>query len=144
MVSVSASVNLPVHHKVQKFSSGTGSPGWSQKKGHKTVVVWVMWCGGNSDILSVILLLQKTVTMWRQYGVKDNGWMWLDTGYLQLCCKDAQSQHLEEDELAPSLVCHSAQYHHQAHSPAQPNIHSHSIYNVIAGECKTTLYTSKR
>ena len=36
--SVSASVNLPLHHKVQKFSSGTGSPGWSRKKGHKTVV----------------------------------------------------------------------------------------------------------
>jgi len=35
---VSASVNLPLHHKVQKFSSGTGSPGWSQKKGHKMVV----------------------------------------------------------------------------------------------------------
>ena len=36
----SASVNLPFHHKVQKFSSGTGSPGWSRKKGRKTVVVW--------------------------------------------------------------------------------------------------------
>jgi len=33
--------NLPLHHdKVQKFSSGTGSPGWSRKKGRKTVVVW--------------------------------------------------------------------------------------------------------
>jgi len=40
MVCVSASVNLPLHHKVQK-SSGTGSPGWSRKKGRKTVV----WCG---------------------------------------------------------------------------------------------------
>jgi len=39
MVGVSASVNLPLHHKVQKFSSGTGSPGWSRKKGRKTVVV---------------------------------------------------------------------------------------------------------
>ena len=39
MVSVSASVNLPLHHKVQKFSSGTGSPGWSRKKGHTVVVV---------------------------------------------------------------------------------------------------------
>ena len=39
MVGVSASVNFPLHHKVQKFSSGTGSPGWSRKKGHKTVVV---------------------------------------------------------------------------------------------------------
>jgi len=39
MVCVSASVNLPLHHKVQKFSSGTGSPGWSRRKGRKTVVV---------------------------------------------------------------------------------------------------------
>jgi len=41
MVGVSASVNLPFHHKVQKFSSGTGSPGWSRKKGRKTDVVVV-------------------------------------------------------------------------------------------------------
>ena len=27
MVGVSASVNLPLHHKVQKFSFDTGSPG---------------------------------------------------------------------------------------------------------------------
>jgi len=39
---VSASVNLPVHYKVQKFSSGTGSTRWSQKKGSKTVVVVVV------------------------------------------------------------------------------------------------------
>ena len=25
---------LPLHHKIQKFSSGTGSHGWSRKKGH--------------------------------------------------------------------------------------------------------------
>ena len=41
MVGVSASVNPALHHKVQKFSSGTGSPGWSRKKGRKTVVVVV-------------------------------------------------------------------------------------------------------
>jgi len=41
MVSVSASVNLPLYHKVQKFSSGTGSPGWSRKKGRKMVVAVV-------------------------------------------------------------------------------------------------------
>jgi len=35
---VSVSANLPLHHKVQKFSSDTGSPGWSWKKGHKKVV----------------------------------------------------------------------------------------------------------
>jgi len=41
MVDVSASINLPLHHEVQKFSSGTISPEWSRKKGHKTVVcVW--------------------------------------------------------------------------------------------------------
>ena len=43
MVRVPASVDLPLnplHHKVQKFSSGTGSPGWSRKKGRKTAVVW--------------------------------------------------------------------------------------------------------
>jgi len=39
MVSVSASVNLSLHYKVQKFSFGTSSPGWSRKKGRKTVVV---------------------------------------------------------------------------------------------------------
>jgi len=39
MVGVSASFDLPLHHKVQKFSSGTGSPRWSQKKGRKMVVV---------------------------------------------------------------------------------------------------------
>ena len=49
MVGVSASVNLPLHHKVQKFSSGTGSPGWSRKKGRKTVVVWC--------VIVVLLLL---------------------------------------------------------------------------------------
>ena len=27
-----------------KFSSGTGSPGWSRKKGRKTVVVWCLQC----------------------------------------------------------------------------------------------------
>ena len=41
MVDVSASINLPLHHKVQKFSSGTGSPGWSWKKGRKTGVLVV-------------------------------------------------------------------------------------------------------
>ena len=38
-----ASVNLPLLHKVQKFSSDTDSPGWSRKKGLKMVlVVWIV------------------------------------------------------------------------------------------------------
>jgi len=52
MVGVSASVNLPLHDKVQKFFSGTGSPGWSRKKGHKTVVV-VLW---HSSVCAVTVL----------------------------------------------------------------------------------------
>ena len=43
IVCVSASLNLPLHHKVQKFSSGIGSPRWSRKKGRKTIVVVVVW-----------------------------------------------------------------------------------------------------
>jgi len=43
MVGVSASINLSLHHKVQKFSSDTGSPGGLGKKGCKTVV-----CGGGT------------------------------------------------------------------------------------------------
>jgi len=42
MVGVSASVNLPFHRKVQKFSSGTVSPGYSRKKGRKVVVMVVV------------------------------------------------------------------------------------------------------
>jgi len=33
MVDVSASVNILLHHKDQRFSSGIGSPRWSRKKG---------------------------------------------------------------------------------------------------------------
>jgi len=33
------SVNLPLHHKIQKFSSGTGSPGWSRKRAVKRLCV---------------------------------------------------------------------------------------------------------
>ena len=35
MVGVSVCVNLPLHHKVQKFSSGTGSRGLSRKRGRR-------------------------------------------------------------------------------------------------------------
>jgi len=41
MVSVSASVDLPLHHKVQKFSSGTGLPGWSRKRAVKWSWSWM-------------------------------------------------------------------------------------------------------
>jgi len=53
MVDVSASVNLPLHHKVQKFCFGTGSPGWSRKKGRKTVVVDVVFNVDGTDVLLI-------------------------------------------------------------------------------------------
>jgi len=59
MVDVSASVNLPLHHKVQMFSSGTGSPGWSWKKGHKMVVVIMIIM----TIISIFLSHRKVVTL---------------------------------------------------------------------------------
>jgi len=40
MVGVSASVKLPLHQKVQKFSSGTGSSGWSGKRAVKRLWLW--------------------------------------------------------------------------------------------------------
>ena len=42
MVGVFASVSLTLHHNVQKFSSGTGPPGWSRKRRYNGcgVVVW--------------------------------------------------------------------------------------------------------
>ena len=60
---MSTSVNLPLHHKVQKFSSGTDSPEWSRKKGHKMVVVvvwWFLWTSNvsiNKDIRTALLKL---------------------------------------------------------------------------------------
>ena len=60
IVGVSASVNLSLHHKVQRFSSGTGSPGWSRKKGRKTVVVVVVVFNG--------LFSRTTWISWQQKG----------------------------------------------------------------------------
>ena len=56
---MSASVSLPLHHKVQEFSSGTGSPGWSRKKGRKTVMV----CGVELQAKSVVSTLDNGIIM---------------------------------------------------------------------------------
>jgi len=66
MVGVSASVNLPLHHKVQKFSSGTGSPGWSRKKGRKN------GCGGHDKVLykfTVTYFTFTTTVSWPLYRI---------------------------------------------------------------------------
>jgi len=44
MVGVCASVNLPLHHKVQKFSSGIGSLGGPRKRAIKQLCVCVCVC----------------------------------------------------------------------------------------------------
>jgi len=60
-----ACVSLCLHHKVQKFSSGTGSPGLSRKKGRKTAVVW---CSNPGEYLAsgvplVSVLQEKRVDL---------------------------------------------------------------------------------
>jgi len=60
MVGVSASVSLPLHRKVQKFCSGTGSPEWSWKKGHKTVVV-VWWLISFNCLIVCVRVIADTV-----------------------------------------------------------------------------------
>ena len=62
MDSVSASINLPLHHKVQKFFSGPGSPGWSGKKGRKTVVVAVV-SARDKDMCSSHSSVKKTANV---------------------------------------------------------------------------------
>jgi len=57
MVCVSASVNLPLHHKVQKFSSGSGSPGCSGKRAIK----WLWWWCYHKLLTEVQLLMAGTI-----------------------------------------------------------------------------------
>jgi len=52
MVGVSASVNLPLHHEVHKFSSGTGSPRWSWEKGRKKW--WWWWLDKHCSAFSIL------------------------------------------------------------------------------------------
>ena len=74
-VSVSDSVNLPLHHKVQKFSSGTGSPRCSRKQGRKSVVVasyvphqlWAnMMSSRKPEVHKVLQCRQGTIKPWPQ------------------------------------------------------------------------------
>ena len=72
MVSVSASVNLPLHHNAQKFSSGTGSPGWSRERGRKTVLVMVV-AGALSEAESGRRVVRPTTTEAEQLRVHEAG-----------------------------------------------------------------------
>jgi len=100
MVGVSAS-NLPLHHEVQKFSSGTVSPGWSWKKGRKTVVVVVV------VLLLLLLLLHPSNglfsrTTWVSWHQKRKPlrilleqemirWQWHQLDYMQIICTSLQT-----------------------------------------------------
>jgi len=70
MVGVSASVNLPLHRKVHKFSFCTSSTGWPQKKGRKTVVV-VVWSpeqsssAGTRKDKSFLILMKQEMIGWQ-------------------------------------------------------------------------------
>jgi len=58
LVGVSASVNLPLHHKVQKFSCGTGhmcGPG-------KRAVKWLWLCGSRGPLSQQV----EEDDQWRQ------------------------------------------------------------------------------
>jgi len=59
IVGVSAAVNLPLHHKAQKFSSGTSSPGWSQEKGRK----WLWWWWYSISLINFLHLLRSKVVV---------------------------------------------------------------------------------
>jgi len=84
MVSVSASVNLPLHHKVQKFSCGTGSPGWSRKRAIK----WLWWFvididsgGDGASRLDLLCLCFTSTSRWYccWLPVSSQGWNLLYT-----------------------------------------------------------------
>ena len=69
IVVVSASVNLPLHHKVQKFSSGTGSPRWPEEMAEEQ-----LRCGVVEDFVTAklhtafmpLLTATSTFRLWRR------------------------------------------------------------------------------
>jgi len=60
MVGVSACY-LPLHHKVQKISSGTGSPGWPWKKDHRMAVCEVSVAYSHTPYNSTVKTLSRSV-----------------------------------------------------------------------------------
>ena len=68
MVSVSASVNLPLHHKVQKFSSGTGSPCGPRKRAIKQLWWLVQNLGTVCHIFSAQAQKWLRLNFWWKFG----------------------------------------------------------------------------
>ena len=66
IVGVSTSVNLPLHHKVQKFSSGTGSPAVVPEKGPLNGCVCVCVCVScPSDLLAHVYSVCECVLTYK-------------------------------------------------------------------------------
>jgi len=92
MVGVSVSVNLPLHHKVQKFSSGTGLPGWYRKKGRKMVVVVVVetWLSPSPHCQCIINILKLRFMQRNAHSCHKTNW--LNNIYIML-----ENMHLNYD-----------------------------------------------
>jgi len=87
MVGVSASVNLPLHHKVQKFSSGTGSLGGPGKKGRKTVVVLLLHLfSGVFSSTTWVSQHQKGKPFWILLEQEMMEWQWHQLNHMQIIC----------------------------------------------------------
>jgi len=87
MVSVSACVNLPLHYKVQKFSSGTSSPGWSRKKGRRTVVcVCIIIPSGQQSVNQRSIRTKKSVVLVPLQCYNAAGWATERVSSLQETC----------------------------------------------------------
>ena len=107
MVSMSTSVTLPLHHKVQKFSFGIGSPRWSQKKDRKSVVVcwWVN-------------RLQKSIPFWILLKQEMMGWQWQQLDHMQIICTSRQTDNYPST--SPLSFCSP-----DALPAAQPTVSKH-------------------
>ena len=88
MVGVSASANLPLHHKVWKFSSGTSSPGWS--RGKKAVKQLWWWFHGTVSLaiqVSHIILFVNVLHMRYKFDLHFLWTKWtLRNNTLASCC----------------------------------------------------------
>jgi len=117
MVSVSASVNLHLHHKVQKFSSGAGSPGWSRKRAVKRL--WWWWDPPNLQWPLKIHQTNKTSSNSKS------------THMTQAKC--------ENNLVIIELVCSSKQTESQARLD-QLQSNTHTLYYTVSRKNGTTIF----
>jgi len=113
MVCVSASVNLPLHHKVQSSLLAPAHPGGPGKR----TVKW-LWCGGGaSDLfhdntqqqhLFNDPLSRTTQVRWYQKGktnldfaqATDSEWQWHQLDHMQICTSPQTDNHASTARLS--------------------------------------------